>query len=265
MLFTSEKIHVHTHAQNNKEEKERKSICLGIWNAKLVLFYALGECYNINECGGISYHLWNTGWCLWQAERGANTKGENTRPGWVCCHRGWGGHALLRAQGGALGTPGSIQTGLKVLFSLLPAKALLMKPLDFFCLVETWGRWLKRFQAFLAPENAQEGFWCAGGLCSALGVCPAAPHSWDSWDSLTPPHRDSRITLITRGFAAKVPGGSRNALCSHCFSLWFSWIHWRKGLVLKPQQCVWRPGWVCPRLKQPGNTMDDHHMAWIHW
>lgn len=33
------------------------------------------------------------------------------------------------------------------------------------------------------------------------------------------PHRDSRITPITRSFAA-----SRNALCSHCFSLWFSWI-----------------------------------------
>lgn len=57
MLFTPEKIHVRTHAQNNKEERERKSICLGIWNAKLVLFNALGEHYNINECGAISHHL----------------------------------------------------------------------------------------------------------------------------------------------------------------------------------------------------------------
>lgn len=57
VLFTPEKMHVYTHAQNNREEGEKKGICLGIWNAKLVLFYTLGERYNNNECGAISHHL----------------------------------------------------------------------------------------------------------------------------------------------------------------------------------------------------------------
>lgn len=49
----------------------------------------------------------------------------------------WGLREGLWAAGeGALGTPGSVQTRLKVLFSLLLAKALLIKPLDFFYLVE---------------------------------------------------------------------------------------------------------------------------------
>lgn len=51
---------------------------------------------------------------------------------------------------------------------------------------------------------------------------------------------------------ALLPGGSRNALCSHCFSLWFSWIALQKGLVPKSQRRVWRPGWVCPRMNQSG-------------
>lgn len=71
-----------------------------------------------------------------------------------------------------LGTPRFIKTRFKVLFSLwrLLAKADLMKPLDFFYLVETWGRRLKCFQVFLASEKTQESFQLAGGLYARLRV-----------------------------------------------------------------------------------------------
>lgn len=90
---------------------------------------------------------------------------------------------------------------------------------------------------------------CTRGLSAAPALsCSTPGTAGTAW----PPHRDSRTTPITRGFAAKASAGPRNALCSHCFSLCFSWVHWRKSLVLKSQRCVWRTGWVCPRMKQSG-------------
>lgn len=131
---------------------------------------------------------------------------------WVCC---WSGQGLLggtdrcltrRLGKEALGTPRFVKTRFKVLFSLqrLLAKAELMKPLDFFYLVETWGRWLKCFQVFLASEKTQKSFRLAGGLYARLGVrqhlLPSqaawaagefVPHKLrESWDSLATPQRE---------------------------------------------------------------------------
>lgn len=108
---------------------------------------------------------------------------------------------------------------------------------------------MKCFQVFLAPENAQEGFWCAGGLCSALGVCPAAPQPWDSWDSLATPqgqqdhsHHQRLCCLVALGMPSAVTASASGLAGLPC----------RKGLAPKSQRRVWRPGWVCPRMNQSG-------------
>lgn len=197
---------------------------------------------------------------VYSKQREANTKGENTGAGWECCCRGWAGHAVLGAQGGALGTPGSIQTGLKVLFSLLLAKALL-KPLDIFYLVQTWGRWLKCFQVFLAPENVQEGFWwfvlCTQGLSAVPGLsCSTAPlgqlgqPGYPTGTAGSLPSPEALLPLGTPSAATASASGSAG-------------LHWRKDLVLKSQ--LWACLGLCQDETIRWNNMDGHHMAWIHW
>lgn len=160
---------------------------------------------------------------VYSKQREGQTQKERTQ-GWGGCAAPWAEVATLcwghREGLWALQAPSKL--GSRSCFHCFWQRHCWWSPWISYVLFLMWERWLKRFQVFLAPENAQEGFWCAGCLpvICALHLGSVLQHHTPG--TAWPPHRDSRITPITWGFAAKVPGGSRNALCSHCFSLWFS-------------------------------------------
>lgn len=189
----------------------------------------------------------------------------------ACCHRGKGPPGAANEAGKrALDVPHliSIKTRFKVLFSFwrLLAEVELMKPLDFFYLAETWGKWLKCFQVFWLQESLQ----LAGGLCSRFRVRPQLlPSRAARWllsllaacrtpmraERAWPSHRDSWISVTTPGFGAKVHDSSRNDLWRGSFDLWFicncagKWA-WCADLSFShPQLWVCEAGCVCLSIK----------------